>query len=1489
MVFLLQGGIFVALTALWFGWVLDRAFARIRAGMLKTQAETTERQRADEKLRESEARYRALFNEAVDGILLLAPDAQTFQVNKAFARMHGYGSPQEMESLRFGALETAVSAPLSAERVRRLYAGENLTFEVEHFRKDGSIFPLSVTASRVELGGAWHLLGFHRDLSQQKRTEEQLHLSEQRYHTLVDQLPLALVLTDVSGRVVAANQAAAELRGLDRWEDLIGRELPDFVAPDERARLQAAVEAALTEGRMQPLESTIPREDGASVTVLLTGVILKDAQGKPSGLLALAENISQRKLAESAIRRQSELQDQLGKVAATVPGVICSFKLRPDGSSCMPFATPAIEDVYGVRPEDVREDFSAILDWMNPDDRAVHRQSVAESARTLQPWHQTFRIRHPRKGEVWLEGSSVPRREPDGSVLWHGFVQDVTDRKDAETALRESERQLATLMANLPGMAYRIKNGPDWPALFVSDGCTELTGYESARVLNNDPAFGNLIVSADRQAVWEKVQQALAAREPFELTYRIQAADGLVKWVWERGRGVFAPDGTLLFLEGFITDVTERKTRDAELARARDFYLQLLESTPALVWRAGTDGKCDWFNASWLKFTGRTMAQELGDGWVAGIHPDDRAGCFKGYLDSFGRRESFAMEYRLRHHTGEYRWIADHGVPFQDLEGKFGGYIGYCFDITERKRAAQELAERKELFSIVVAQAADAILIYDAITGRFVDFNAVAHEGLGYTREEFANLKVQDFEAEQSPEAVKETMNDVLRLGRISFESTHRHRDGSPRSVRINIRKLDIRDREYLVAVWTDVTESKRAEARARRDAQRTEFLLEFHQRAPQMTDKELYDHVLERAVQLTGSAIGFFHQISEDEKNILLTTWNTAALKDCEVSTSSHYPLQEAGNWVDCVREQRSIIYNDYANSPNQRGLPEGHPPLQRFMSIPVIRDGKVRIIFGVGNKPADYDFDDLEQLQVVANELHKLMGHRAIENQLRQLSSAVEQSPASVVITNTEGGIEYVNPRFTAVSGYSLAEVRGKNPWLLKAGEPNSDQFHQLWQTVLAGHAWRGELHNRKKSGESHWEIASVSPITDSSGRVTHFVAVNEDVTDRKRLESQLRQSQKLEAVGQLAGGVAHDFNNILAALMMHLGLLQMNPGLTDHVREMLKDMDAGVRRAAALTRQLLMFSRRSVLTIKPQDLNDLIANLLKMLTRLIGENIELDFEGSSTLPSIEADAGMLEQVLMNLVVNARDAMPKGGRINITTTAVDLNATDVAMNPERRQGHFVRLTVSDTGTGMDDATIKRIFEPFFTTKEAGKGTGLGLATVHGIVAQHRGWVEVESALGRGTTFNVFLPTAARAATRTPEPLADGPLQRGQETILLVEDEDIVRLTVAKTLRTLGYQVHEAANGQEAMKLWRTHGPKVDLLLTDMVMPEGITGLELTKRLQALKPRLKAIISSGYSTEIAQSGPPTKAGLFYLPKPYETPALARMLRSCLDSEAPAD
>ncbi|MBN2507802.1 MAG: response regulator [Verrucomicrobia bacterium] len=399
--------------------------------------------------------------------------------------------------------------------------------------------------------------------------------------------------------------------------------------------------------------------------------------------------------------------------------------------------------------------------------------------------------------------------------------------------------------------------------------------------------------------------------------------------------------------------------------------------------------------------------------------------------------------------------------------------------------------------------------------------------------------------------------------------------------------------------------------------------------------------------------------------------------------------------------------------------------------------------------------------------------------------------------------------------------------------------------------------------------------------SSQVVHCYGV--DNTERLALEAQLRHSQKLESIGQLAAGVAHDFNNILTIIEGHADRLLARCDAQNPSADPLHQISAAAKRASALTRQLLVFSRKQVLQPRVLDLNAVLGNLTTMLQRLLGDDIALESFPAPGLPPMEGDAGMIEQVILNLVVNSRDAMPKGGRLVITTTAVDIDADHAQHHPDARPGRHLCLSVSDTGHGMPRDTLDRIFEPFFTTKEVGKGTGLGLATVYGIVKQHQGWIRVASELNAGTTFKIYLPATSKPLEPHANPSADPPALRGRhETVLLVEDEPVLRELARVVLSEFDYRVLEAASGHEALKVWDEHGGNVDVLLTDMIMPQGMNGRELAEELKSRKPTLKIIFTSGYSPEI-MGRDMTLHDCLFLQKPYPPPLLAQTVRACLD------
>jgi CheY-like chemotaxis protein len=375
-------------------------------------------------------------------------------------------------------------------------------------------------------------------------------------------------------------------------------------------------------------------------------------------------------------------------------------------------------------------------------------------------------------------------------------------------------------------------------------------------------------------------------------------------------------------------------------------------------------------------------------------------------------------------------------------------------------------------------------------------------------------------------------------------------------------------------------------------------------------------------------------------------------------------------------------------------------------------------------------------------------------------------------------------------------------------------------------------------------------------------------------------------MQSVGQLAAGVAHDFNNVLTIIQGHSELLAMGETLSKSGVDSLDQVRMAADRAAKLTQQLLTFGRKQFMQMELLDLNEIIQRVTQMLRRVLGENVSLRTNLAPRLAAVEADATMMEQVIMNLSVNARDAMPGGGSLTIGTVPVNVSRAYVDRNPEAREGTFVCLSVSDNGTGIEPDKVSKLFEPFFTTKEVGKGTGLGLATVYGIVKQHQGWIEVESELGKGTVFKVYLPASAKAVQVRNGKAAPQTVRGGKETVLLVEDEAGVLNLARGILKSYGYDVIEARSGVEALRLWAQYDTRVDLLLTDIVMPEGMSGLDLAKKLRTEKRDLKVLYSSGYSIEVAGQDFGLTEGMAFLKKPYQPSTLAMKVRECLDLPA---
>jgi PAS domain S-box-containing protein len=501
--------------------------------------------------------------------------------------------------------------------------------------------------------------------------------------------------------------------------------------------------------------------------------------------------------------------------------------------------------------------------------------------------------------------------------------------------------------------------------------------------------------------------------------------------------------------------------------------------------------------------------------------------------------------------------------------------------------------------------------------------------------------------------------------------------------------------------------------------------------------------------------------------------------------------------------------------------------------------------------------------------------------ERRLRLQEAALAATVDAVMITDRDGTIEWVNPAFTRLTGYSPEEATGRKPQFLKSGAQTPAFYKHLWETLLEGRVWYGELSNRRKDGSLYTEEMTITPVTDETGDIAHFAAIKRDISERIALENRLHGARRMEALGQLAGGVAHDFNNLLGVIRGHGELLAAQLDDVDPRREKVEEILGASERAAKLTRQLLAFGRRQVLEPRVVDLNAVVAEVEKLVRRLVGDTVEVIVSPGANLGRVRVDPTQIDRVLLNLAANARDAMPQGGRLTVETSNVEVGEAECHTRAGAQPGQFVRLRVRDAGIGMDEATRSRIFEPFFTTKEVGQGTGLGLATVYGIVKQSGGYVWVDSAPGEGSSFEIHLPRVEEEleprATAPPPPAVRTPAR-----ILLVEDEASLRGIAKDLLEASGYTVVAAANGAEALALAEHHatGP-IQLLLTDVVMP-GMSGPALARQVRVRWPDVDVVYMSGYSYEAVEKEGLLEPGTRLLAKPFSLNTLVRSVEEAL-------
>ncbi len=742
----------------------------------------------------------------------------------------------------------------------------------------------------------------------------------------------------------------------------------------------------------------------------------------------------------------------------------------------------------------------------------------------------------------------------------------------------------------------------------------------------------------------------------------------------------------------------------------------------------------------------------------------------------------------------------------------------------------------------------------------------------------------------------------MQKQGDLVFETTNRRKDGSDFATEISARLIEVEGNKYCQSIIRDITERKHAEQQIRRLNRLYAVLSRCGQAMVHArTQFGLFDEVCRIAAERGGFRLAYIGLIDSSAQRVtpVARAGEGAAYLD-EITIAAFDGPFSRGPAGTCIRERRAVVCNDFANDPSMVPWRDAAARygLSSSISLPLRRGGTEIGLLSLYSSDSGFFNDDeaalaseiADSVSYALDTLEQDRQRRRAETELRlsreRLELVLDASDEGYWDWNLITGEASQSPRYDTMLGYQPGELQtGYAAWREMTHPEDRVATEEHFKTFLdAGeNTYSFEFRMRCKSGDYVWMLSRGKIVDrDCNGRPVRMVGTNTDITGRKKLEEQFLQAQKLESVGRLAGGVAHDFNNLLTVINGYSALLLSRLPQRDPHRKQVEEIREAGEQAASLTQQLLAFSRKQMIQPQLLRLNATVADSQKMLRRMVGEDIELATVLGAAPDQVMADPGQIHQVLMNLVVNAGDAMPNGGRLIIETSTVDVNPQDAVENSDMARGPYVLLKVMDTGIGMDQETRQHIFEPFFTTKEVGKGTGLGLSTVYGIVRQSGGFVRVDSEPEKGTTFKVYLPlTTAGAPAQLSKPRPTN--LHGSETVLIVEDQDKVRALATETLQSYGYSVLSAANAEEALVVAELLAGPIHLLLTDVVMP-GLNGGMLAERVKLLKPETKVLYMSGYTDEAIGQAGVLDSESAYVRKPFAPETLAARVRETLDA-----
>ena len=1187
--------------------------------------------------------------------------------------------------------------------------------------------------------------------------------------------------------------------------------------------------------------------------------------------------------------------DKLEFLIAAAPGTF--YVREPQGDGQIVYVSPHIETQLGHDAERICRRPHAWMDLVHPDDRNVI-QFLRET--TLRDGHASgeYRFCHADGRYRWVENHTVLLRDQDGepeavigyihdsdvqktfseeladavnartaelSATNRALEQEVAERQTVSAKLRLEQERSARLIANLPGYVYvRNCDGKNNNLRFISGAVKRILGFEpSALIGKNAVDLMELVHPDDRQTLQKAGETLVQLGEAFECEYRIRTADGQQRWLWERMRGVLNTSGRLERIEGYVEDITVRKEMDQALRTSLDRLDIVTNNLPFLVGYADKDGRMLFGNKIWQEWAGKPAEEMVGRPIAEIAKPENYAEIAGMVEDALaGKRASREGPAYLA--NGDQHIVYRDYIPHFSSDGEPDGFVLLVRDVTEQKQIEEERRVDAERLKQATEVAGLGYYVWDVLEDRCI-FCSEEHARLhGLSPEEYiARAATIDEEfCLTHPEdraLVKERVQAMRNGEKVAFEYRILLADKTVRHVSEIIHPAFDSSGRVIREIGTsrDITDDKLAQ-QARRESERR----------------------LKSAAQM--AKLGHYvWDLVEDR-----CLYCSDELARMHGMTAEEYVAASIGASADADRFVHPEDRERYKEE--LRRTDEEQKPLNIEYRM-ITADGEVRHVREIEHNLEIANGRILRSEGTVQDVTDVKRAEDSLAESERRLKTAAQMAKLGYFVWDLlEDRCIYCSEELAQIHGLSVDDYMKRATGV----EAEANDFLHPDDRERYLEALR-DTYNKQQPLNIEYRIIAADGEVRHVREIEHSFLVEDgiplrsegtvqDVTEMRLAEQQLQQAHKMEAVGQLTGGLAHDFNNLLTVILGNLQLLERRVADDERAVKRIDTAVHAAQRGAELTKSLLAFSRQQRLEDQPTNLSEAIAQMKRLLKTSVGEQVELDFVLDPELSLTRVDPGQFENALLNLLLNARDALPQGGRITIETQTADLDAEHAAQKPDLQPGRYVVLSVTDNGTGMPRDVQDRIFEPFFTTKDVGRGSGLGLSMVFGFMKQSGGHVTVYSEEGAGTCFSLYFRADDSESVEAPQEPAGVFCPLGRETILVVEDQEDVRETSLATLSGLGYRVLSAENGPSALALLKEH-PEIDLLFTDIAMPEGMNGLELADRAVREHPALRVLYTSGFPPAAMSRTRDPERGRNWLTKPYLNQTLAQKVREVLD------